>query len=55
VIDRCKAEEPPFVDYGSGHFAACWRARESIELMPGQGLDAIVPTASPPAPSAAQA
>lgn len=33
VIDRCKVEDPPFVDYGDGHFAACWRARESITLM----------------------
>jgi oligopeptide transport system ATP-binding protein len=34
AIDRCKVEDPPFQDYGDGHFAACWRARESIELMP---------------------
>ncbi|MDZ4719215.1 MAG: dipeptide ABC transporter ATP-binding protein [Roseiflexaceae bacterium] len=34
AIDRCKQEEPPFQDYGGGHFAACWRARESSELMP---------------------
>ncbi len=34
AIDRCKAEEPPFQDYGDGHFVACWRARESIELIP---------------------
>jgi oligopeptide transport system ATP-binding protein len=34
AIDRCKQEEPPFQDYGDGHFAACWRARESIELIP---------------------
>jgi oligopeptide transport system ATP-binding protein len=34
AIDKCKVEDPPFVDYGDGHFAACWRARESIELMP---------------------
>src|SRR6266498_3174634 len=42
VIDRCKSEEPPFIDYGGGHFAACWRARESIELMPGKA-EAIIP------------
>jgi oligopeptide transport system ATP-binding protein len=35
VIERCKTEEPPFMDYGGGHFAACWRARESIDLLPG--------------------
>ena len=34
AIEKCKIEEPPFVDYGGGHFAACWRARESIELLP---------------------
>jgi len=34
AIQKCKEEEPPFVDYGDGHFAACWRARESGELMP---------------------
>jgi oligopeptide transport system ATP-binding protein len=34
VIERCKTEEPPFIDYGGGHFAACWRARESIDLLP---------------------
>ncbi len=35
AIDRCRIEEPPFIDYGDGHFAACWRARESIDLLPG--------------------
>jgi oligopeptide transport system ATP-binding protein len=34
AIDKCKVDEPPFQDYGDGHFVACWRARESIELMP---------------------
>jgi oligopeptide transport system ATP-binding protein len=34
AIQQCKDEEPPFIDYGDGHFAACWRARESAELMP---------------------
>jgi oligopeptide transport system ATP-binding protein len=24
VMDRCRQEEPPFKDYGSGHFVACW-------------------------------
>jgi oligopeptide transport system ATP-binding protein len=54
AIEKCKVEEPPFVDYGSGHFAACWRARESIDLLPGAGATAIAPpeTAAPPAPQA---
>lgn len=34
AIQKCREEEPPFVDYGNGHFAACWRARESATLMP---------------------
>ncbi|MCG8353609.1 MAG: dipeptide ABC transporter ATP-binding protein [Chloroflexales bacterium] len=34
AIQKCKEEEPPFMDYGGGHFAACWRAKESSELMP---------------------
>ncbi|KAB8144978.1 dipeptide ABC transporter ATP-binding protein [Chloroflexia bacterium SDU3-3] len=34
AIDQCKVEEPPFVNYGDGHFAACWRARESAEVLP---------------------
>jgi peptide/nickel transport system ATP-binding protein/oligopeptide transport system ATP-binding protein len=25
VMDRCSLEEPPFIDIGKGHFAACWR------------------------------
>lgn len=33
AIDRCKSEEPPFEDYGDGHYVACWRAKESIELL----------------------
>ncbi len=34
AIDKCRVEDPPFVDYGAGHFAACWRAREVDELLP---------------------
>ncbi|WP_110516749.1 ABC transporter ATP-binding protein [Herpetosiphon llansteffanensis] len=33
VIDKCKVEDPPFQDYGGGHFVACWRATESQEQM----------------------
>jgi oligopeptide transport system ATP-binding protein len=33
AIDRCRVEEPPFTDYGDGHYVACWRARESIALL----------------------
>jgi oligopeptide transport system ATP-binding protein len=27
-MDICRQEEPPFKDYGSGHFAACWLYEE---------------------------
>jgi oligopeptide transport system ATP-binding protein len=43
AIEKCKIEEPPFMDYGNGHFAACWRARESIDLLPGAGATAVAP------------
>ncbi len=43
AIEKCKVEEPPFMDYGNGHFAACWRARESIDLLPGAGVTAVAP------------
>jgi len=33
VIDKCREEEPPFVDYGGGHFSACWRAQEVTPLL----------------------
>ena len=33
VIDKCRSEEPPFVDYGGGHFSACWRAEEVTPLL----------------------
>lgn len=45
AIDRCKVEDPPFVDYGGGHFVACWRARESIELLPKPPAAVVVPEA----------
>ncbi len=33
VIDKCRQEEPPFVDYGGGHFSACWRAKEVTPVL----------------------
>ncbi len=44
AIDKCRVEEPPFIDYGGGHFAACWRAREVDDLLPStaqQAADAV--------------
>lgn len=40
AIDRCRVEDPPFVDYGNGHFAACWRAREVDVLLPNTARQA---------------
>lgn len=40
AIDKCRVEEPPFVDYGNGHFAACWRAREVDDLLPNTAVEA---------------
>lgn len=28
VYDRCSQEEPPFKDYGDGHYTACWLLEE---------------------------
>lgn len=43
AIDQCRVEEPPFMDYGGGHFAACWRAREVEALLPSTSaqVDAV--------------
>jgi oligopeptide transport system ATP-binding protein len=43
AIDICRVEEPAFVDYGGGHFAACHRAREVNELLPNQAAETDVP------------
>jgi oligopeptide transport system ATP-binding protein len=47
VIDRCREEEPPLEDYGNGHFAACWRAREVEEVLGKRGG---VKRSTPPPP-----
>jgi len=46
AIDICRVEEPAFVDYGGGHYAACHRAREVNELLPNQAEQADVPVKS---------
>ncbi len=40
AIDKCRVEDPPFADYGNGHFAACWRAREVDKLLPNTARQA---------------
>ena len=44
VFDRCRVEEPPLIDVGEGHQAACWLAAAGPRDLPI--LDAIV---APPA------
>lgn len=53
AIDKCRVEEPPFVDYGGGHFAACWRAREVETLLPSTASQVEAVKAEMPHPSAA--
>lgn len=31
ATDKCKQEMPPFVEYDTGHFAACWHTDQVIE------------------------
>ncbi len=30
AIDKCRAEYPPLQDFGGNHWAACWRAAETV-------------------------
>ncbi|HSH78546.1 MAG TPA: dipeptide ABC transporter ATP-binding protein [Herpetosiphonaceae bacterium] len=50
AIDKCRVEEPPFVDYGNGHFAACWRAREVDDLLPNTAVEAEEASRATPHP-----
>jgi oligopeptide/dipeptide ABC transporter ATP-binding protein len=43
AFDRCVTEEPPLIDLGNGHAAACWLA----ESGQAEALAAGVPTAAP--------
>lgn len=33
AIEKCTLSQPPLVDYGKGHFAACWRVSEGVSLV----------------------
>jgi len=39
VIDKCKVEDPPFADFGGGHYSACWRSHEIETLLPNVASD----------------
>jgi len=32
AVPKCAAQEPPFLDTGSGHYAACWRSDEIQQM-----------------------
>jgi oligopeptide transport system ATP-binding protein len=34
AIEKCALKDPPLHDYGNGHLSACWRALESISILP---------------------
>ena len=34
AIEKCTLKEPPLQEYEKGHFSACWRALESISILP---------------------
>jgi oligopeptide transport system ATP-binding protein len=39
AVDKCKVEEPPLIEYGGGHYAACWRSHEVEGLLPNVAGD----------------
>ena len=39
VVDKCKVEDPPFMDFGGGHYSACWRSHEIEQLLPNVAAD----------------
>ena len=39
AIDKCKVEDPPFADFGGGHYSACWRSHEIDALLPNVASD----------------
>ena len=34
AIEKCALKEPPLEEYEKDHFSACWRALESISILP---------------------
>ncbi len=38
AFDKCRVEEPPFKDYGDGHFSACWHIEDG-----GEGASKLTP------------
>jgi oligopeptide/dipeptide ABC transporter ATP-binding protein len=44
VFDRCRTEEPPLIDVGDGHAAACWLAERASK----GGVGDMLPNAKRP-------
>jgi oligopeptide transport system ATP-binding protein len=36
AVEKCAMKEPPLEEFAPGHLAACWRAREAIDILPAQ-------------------
>jgi oligopeptide transport system ATP-binding protein len=34
AVEKCALKDPPLHDYGNGHLSACWRAHESLSILP---------------------
>ena len=51
AFDRCRQEEPPLFDLGSGHASACWLV-EAGQPLPIAVASSVDDAASPPEPSA---
>jgi len=45
VFDRCRTEEPPLIDVGDGHAAACWLAERATSK---GGIGDMLPNAKRP-------
>jgi oligopeptide transport system ATP-binding protein len=48
AIDKCTLQDPPLHDYGNGHFSACWRATESISILPSPPASKDLELLEPP-------
>lgn len=43
AIEKCTLQEPAFAEHRPGHFAACWRAHESLDLLPAPPPEHAIP------------
>ncbi len=43
AIEKCTLQEPAFEEHRPGHFAACWRTHETLELLPAPPPEQVIP------------